>query len=117
MELTTAQRDRACGALLGTAAGDALGAGYEFDRLPGPDEPAGMIGGGLGPFKPGEWTDDTSMAVAIAEVAATGANLRYEGVLNHIAERWHWWAKSARRRCEAVARCSPSASEEHSVAP
>ena len=31
MTLTAAQRDRAWGALLGTAAGDALGAGYEFD--------------------------------------------------------------------------------------
>ena len=30
MELTTAQLDRACGVLLATAAGDALGAGYEF---------------------------------------------------------------------------------------
>jgi hypothetical protein len=60
MGLTAAQRDRACGALLATAAGDALGAGYEFDGPRGPDEPVDMIGGGLGPFQPGEWTDDTS---------------------------------------------------------
>jgi ADP-ribosylglycohydrolase len=58
MELTAAQRDRACGALLGTAAGDALGAGYEFARPLDPGQPVEMIGGGLGPFKPGEWTDD-----------------------------------------------------------
>ncbi len=73
MTLTTAQRDRACGALLGTAAGDALGAGYEFGPPLAPDVPVDMIGGGLGPFKPGEWTDDTSMAIAIAEAAATGS--------------------------------------------
>jgi ADP-ribosyl-[dinitrogen reductase] hydrolase len=30
MNLTTAQRDRACGTLLATAGGDALSAGYEF---------------------------------------------------------------------------------------
>ena len=30
MKLTAAQLDRACGVLLGSAAGDALGAGYEF---------------------------------------------------------------------------------------
>lgn len=36
--------DRAAGVLLGTAAGDALGAGYEFS-YPGPDLPIGMIGG------------------------------------------------------------------------
>src|ERR1700733_12069197 len=31
-----------------------------------------MIGGGLGPWEPGEWTDDTQMALCIAEEAATG---------------------------------------------
>jgi ADP-ribosylglycohydrolase len=58
--------DRACGALLAAAAGDALGAGYEF----GPPLPltaaAEMKGGGSLGWAPGEWTDDTSMAVAIA---------------------------------------------------
>ncbi len=63
--------DRCAGALLGLAAGDALGAGYEF-RAP-PTGPAQMIGGGLGGWGPGEWTDDTQMAICIAEEAATGA--------------------------------------------
>ena len=35
-----------------------------------------MVGGGSFGWEPGEWTDDTSMAIAIAEVAATGADLR-----------------------------------------
>jgi ADP-ribosylglycohydrolase/protein-tyrosine phosphatase len=96
MELSTAQRDRACGAMLGAAAGDALGAGYEFGTPPGPGQPVEMIGGGLGPFKPGEWTDDTSMAIVIAEIAATGADLRDETALDYIAERWHGWAKTAK---------------------
>jgi ADP-ribosylglycohydrolase len=96
MDLTTAQRDRACGALLGTAAGDALGAGYEFGEPLRSDQPVAMMGGGRGPFKPGEWTDDTSMAIAIAEVAATGADLRDDGALDLIVERWHWWARNAK---------------------
>ncbi len=96
MTLTTAQRDRACGVLLGAAAGDALGAGYEFGPPLAPDAPVDMIGGGLGPFKPGEWTDDTSMAIAIAEIAATGADLRDEQALDYVAKRWHWWAKTAK---------------------
>ena len=37
-----------------------------------------MVGGGSFGWEPGEWTDDTSMAIAIAEVAATGADLREE---------------------------------------
>lgn len=64
--------DRAAGALLGLAVGDALGAGYEFESAPFGGT-AEMIGGGLGDFAPGEWTDDTSMAVCIAEVTATGS--------------------------------------------
>lgn len=94
--LTTAQHDRAVGVLVGTAAGDALGAGYEFDPPRAADEPVGMIGGGLGPFESGEWTDDTSMAIAIAEIAATGADLRSGPALDYIVERWQWWSRTAK---------------------
>lgn len=61
--------DRAAGALVGLAAGDALGAPYEFAIPAGEID---MVGGGLGPWAPGEWTDDTQMAVCIAEVTAGG---------------------------------------------
>ena len=52
------------GAILGLAAGDALGTTLEF-RRPGSFEPITTIVGG-GPFglQPGQWTDDTSMALA-----------------------------------------------------
>jgi len=96
VELSAAQRDRACGALLATAAGDALGAGYEFDGPRGPQEPVDMIGGGLGAFTPGEWTDDTSMAIAIAEVAATGADLASEAAQDVVVARWYEWSKTAK---------------------
>ncbi|MEO8815628.1 MAG: ADP-ribosylglycohydrolase family protein [Mycobacterium sp.] len=90
------ERDRACGALLGTAAGDALGAGYEFDPPRGAQEPVAMIGGGLGGFARGEWTDDTSMAVAIAKVAATGADLCDEAEQDLIVKRWYEWSLGAK---------------------
>lgn len=96
MKLTAAQRDRACGALLASAAGDALGAGYEFGPPLAPDTPVDMIGGGLGAFEHDEWTDDTSMAIAIAEVAATGADLRGEQAQDLIVERWSFWAQTAK---------------------
>lgn len=96
MDFTAAQRDRSCGTVLATAAGDALGAGYEFDGPRRPDQPVEMIGGGLGPFQPGEWTDDTSMAIAIAEVAATGADLGSEPALDGIVARWHEWSRTAK---------------------
>ncbi|MFC6287580.1 ADP-ribosylglycohydrolase family protein [Nocardioides sp. GCM10027113] len=88
--LTPAQTDRAVGVLLAAACGDALGAGYEFGTARLDGEPR-MIGGGLGNFAPGEWTDDTSQAVAIAEVAATGADLRSDDALTAVARRFADW--------------------------
>lgn len=91
----TVPTDRAAGVLLGLAAGDALGAGYEFgDPLPD-DAVVGMIGGGGFGWAPGEWTDDTSMAVPIAQAAARGADLRDEAVLDEIVAAWITWARTA----------------------
>lgn len=90
-ELSTAQTDRAAGVLLGQASGDALGVPYEFAALPPPDEQPRMIGGGLGPYAPGEYSDDTQMAVCIAQVAATGADLTSDDALDEIAERFQGW--------------------------
>lgn len=59
--------ERYRGALIGLAVGDALGTTLEFS-IPGTFEPISDMNGG-GPFKlkPGEWTDDTSMALCLAE--------------------------------------------------
>ena len=96
MTLTTAQRDRACGVLLATAAGDALGAAYEFGPPRGPQLEVAMVGGGSFGWEPGQWTDDSSMAIGIAEVAATGADLRQEQALDALVERWHEWSHDAK---------------------
>lgn len=94
MSLTAAQRDRACGAVLGGAIGDALGAAYEFGTAPlGSDGPR-MLGGGLGGFAPGEWTDDTSMAWCILDIAAQGGDLRSPEALDAIARRFREWYES-----------------------
>jgi ADP-ribosyl-[dinitrogen reductase] hydrolase len=93
MKLSAAQQDRAAGVLIGSAAGDALGAGYEFAHV-APDLVPAMIGGGLGGFAPGEWTDDTSMTWAIADVAASGVDLRTAEELDGIAQRFRDWYES-----------------------
>ena len=67
---STVLQDRCVGVLVGLAAGDALGSGYELGEPPVGE--ARMIGGGLGGWDPGEWTDDTQMALCIAEEAAEG---------------------------------------------
>jgi ADP-ribosylglycohydrolase len=60
-------RERYRGGLLGLAAGDALGTTLEF-RRPGSFQPIDdMIGGGPFGLEAGQWTDDTSMALCLAE--------------------------------------------------
>ena len=68
-------RPRARGALLGLATGDALGTTLEFKRR-GTFEPiTDMVGGGPFGLQPGQWTDDTSMALCLAEsLIALGAS-------------------------------------------
>jgi ADP-ribosyl-[dinitrogen reductase] hydrolase len=95
VELSTAQHDRAHGVLIATAAGDALGAGYEFGPPLPADAPVTMRGGGKFDWAPGEWTDDTSMAIVIAEVAASGADLRGEDAQDRIVARWAHWSRTA----------------------
>lgn len=93
MDLTAAQRDRAVGAVIGMATGDALGAGYEF-QPPNPPDRIAMIGGGIGTFEPGEWTDDTTMAIPILEALARGDDLLDPAVQDWVAEQWVDWAGS-----------------------
>ena len=95
MRLSSIQKDRAGGVLLGQAIGDALGVPYEFGPRIAVCE-ARMVGGGLGPYAPGEWSDDTQMAICIAQVTATGADLRTDAGLDAVAQGFlDWQAKGA----------------------
>ena len=93
MELTAGQHDRAAGALLATAAGDALGAPFEFGPPQDASVPVEMAGGSG--WSTGEWTDDTAMAVAIAEAAADGLDLEAEATQDRIVARWYDWSRDA----------------------
>ena len=90
MQLSADQVDRAVGAVLASAAGDALGVPYEFGSAAYSGWPE-MVGGGLGGFEPGEWSDDTAQAFAILEVAATGADLGSTEALDAIAGNLAEW--------------------------
>ena len=90
--------DRQLGTLIGLAVGDALGAAVEF-QPPGTFEPVtGYRGGGPHGLALGEWTDDTSMALALADSIAEAA-----WDLNDQARRYvEWWqtgAYSVNGRC------------------
>jgi len=90
MRLDSKQTDRAVGVLVGQAAGDALGVPYEYGSARLVGEPQ-MIGGGLGGISPGQWSDDTEMALCIARVAATGADLRSAEAQEQIAQGFLEW--------------------------
>jgi ADP-ribosyl-[dinitrogen reductase] hydrolase len=75
MHNSTAVRDRVRGALIGLATGDALGTTNEF-RAPGTFNPiTDMMGGGQFDLPAGCWTDDTSMALCLAESLITRREL------------------------------------------
>jgi ADP-ribosyl-[dinitrogen reductase] hydrolase len=89
--MDTAMKHRAAGVLLGQGSGDALGVPYEFATPPTGE--AKMLGGGLGPYEPGEWSDDTQMALCIARVSATGADLCSADALDEIALAFEDWLR------------------------
>lgn len=92
-------RSRYQGALIGLAVGDALGTTVEF-APPGTFEPVSDIVGG-GPFKlaPGEWTDDTSMALCLAESILESAGFDATDQMRRYARWWHEGHLSSNGRC------------------
>jgi ADP-ribosyl-[dinitrogen reductase] hydrolase len=81
-------RERYAGALLGLAAGDAVGTTVEFSPR-GTFEPVtDMVGGGPFDLAPGRWTDDTSMALCLAEslLERSGFDAR-----DQMARYVNWW--------------------------
>ncbi|QOQ39640.1 ADP-ribosylglycohydrolase family protein [Trueperella pecoris] len=86
--LTDLMIDRARGALLAAACGDALGVPYEFAHA---TQDPQMVGGGLGPYRPGEWSDDTQMAICIASVADSGLRLTSDRAQDEIGQNFINW--------------------------
>lgn len=91
--------ERAKGALLGLAVGDALGTTYEFARIEQPDYPTlatvparDVVGGGPFGLPAGAITDDTQMAVCLARsLAENGRRL----VPADVARRYVAWMEEA----------------------
>jgi ADP-ribosylglycohydrolase len=116
---STEIRNRARGALLGLAVGDALGTTLEFSRPRAPPFPTlaegphtDMVGGGPFHVVPGQVTDDTQMASCLA------ASLRERGLLDvaDVSARYVAWTDHAfdvgvqtRRALEAIRKGEPPA--------
>jgi ADP-ribosyl-[dinitrogen reductase] hydrolase len=94
-EAKGAIRERAAGALLGLAVGDAIGTTLEFRSRDTYPPLSDMVGGGPFQLKPGEWTDDTAMALALAESLARCGGLDEFDVMR----RFCAWRDEGRYSC------------------
>ena len=101
--------DRYRGALLGLAAGDALGTTIEFCP-PGTFEPVTEIVGG-GPFhlRAGQWTDDTSMALCLAESLIECRGFDPVDQLRRYVDWWRNGHLSCNGRCFDIGNTTESA--------
>ena len=89
---------RARGALVGLAVGDALGTTHEFQPAGSFEPITGMVGGGGFGLEPGQWTDDTSMALCLADsLLAQG---RYDSF--DVMERYERWYSEGYRSSTGV---------------
>lgn len=96
-------RDRALGAFLGLAVGDAVGTTLEFCLRDAQPRLEDMVGGGPFDLPPGTWTDDTSMALALADsLAATGRDaVDCRDLMDRFVRWWQQGAYSPVGRCPA----------------
>lgn len=87
------------GCLLGLACGDAVGTTVEF-RTPGTFSPlTDMVGGGPFKLQPGQWTDDTSMALCLAESLLYCKGFDARDQMVRYVNWWRWGYMSATGEC------------------
>ena len=86
------------GALLGLAVGDALGTTVEFRRRDSFPLHTELTGGGAFHVKPGEWTDDTAMALCLAESLIECEGFDSKDQLN----RYLSWMEEGYMACQGI---------------
>lgn len=97
--MSITQFDRYRGCLLGLAVGDAVGTTLEF-KPPGSFTPIDdMVGGGPFRLKPGQWTDDTSMALCLAASLAEKQGFDPHDQMERYVRWWQQGYMSSTGRC------------------
>ena len=94
--------DRALGAFLGLAVGDAVGTTLEFRPRDAQRRLNDMVGGG--PFRqpPGGWTDDTAMALALADSLAATGTLDVQDLMDRFVRWWRHGDYSHTGQCDDI---------------
>lgn len=91
--------DRYAGCLLGLACGDAVGTTLEFTHRASLTPISDMVGGGPFGLKPGQWTDDTSMALCLGESLLTCNGFDARDQMARYLNWWQWGYWSATGEC------------------
>ncbi|MCU5771747.1 ADP-ribosylglycohydrolase family protein [Erwiniaceae bacterium BAC15a-03b] len=105
-------QDRAKGALIGLAVGDAVGTTLEF--LPRDQHSVtDMVGGGPFALKPGEWTDDTTMALCLAETYLHKGRLDLTDFRNRMVNWYRHGVNSVNGICFDIGNATRYALEEY----
>jgi ADP-ribosyl-[dinitrogen reductase] hydrolase len=91
--------ERYRGALLGLACGDAVGTTVEFKPRGSFQPLTDMVGGGPFHLKPGQWTDDTSMALCLAESLLNKNGFNAADQMGRYLNWWQWGYLSSTGEC------------------
>jgi ADP-ribosyl-[dinitrogen reductase] hydrolase len=91
--------DRYEGALLGLACGDAVGTTVEFQSRGSFTPLTDMVGGGPFSLKAGQWTDDTSMALCLAESLVIKQTCDPQDQMARYANWYQWGYWSSTGNC------------------
>lgn len=97
MPLTLSDRYRGC--LLGLACGDAVGTTVEFKPRGSFPDVTDMLGGGPFKLQPGQWTDDTSMALCLGESLLRKDGFDPADQMGRYLNWWQWGYLSATGEC------------------
>jgi ADP-ribosyl-[dinitrogen reductase] hydrolase len=92
-------RDKFRGCLLGLAVGDAVGTAVEFRPRGSFTRVVDMTGGGPFRLKPGEWTDDTSMALCLATSLVETGRFDAQDQMERYCRWWEEGYLSSTGRC------------------
>ena len=109
MSGTPTTLDRFEGCLLGLAVGDALGTPLEFTPQHAVLPIGGMVGGGPFNLKPGQWTDDTSMALCLAESLLAVGGLDARDQLERYVRWWRHGENSSTGVCFDIGNATSAA--------
>lgn len=91
--------ERYQGCLLGLAIGDAVGTAVEFSAKDSFPPITDMVGGGPFHLQAGQWTDDTSMALCLAESLIARQGFDAKDQMNRYMNWWQWGYLSATGHC------------------